>query len=323
MEHEFKSGSIASRTTAPLREGAPFWVLGNKRAGRGRAFRVGSRLETWLARRGCPARIFWPDSREELRELVVKAAEAGERRLVVLGGDGTLVDVVNQIRDLDVELGLVPAGDANDIATALGLPRDPLGAAELLLSWDTRAVDVIRVRTADGHERRYLGVGGAGLDAEAARLAAGKFRRLPGIWRYLAGALVAFGRGERFEVRLEFDGQSWHGKVLLVAVANTPAYGAGIRIAPEARVDDGWLDMAFAEELNWRQILRALPSLAISGDTRGLNLRRFRARRVRIATEVPVSFHGDGEVLGSTPLDAEVIPGAVRVVAPTPTRGPQ
>ncbi len=247
---------------------------------------------------------------------MVKASAGGQRRLVVLGGDGTLFDVVNQIQGLGIELGLVPAGDANDVAAAIGLPRDPLAAAELLLEWSARPIDLIRVRTAEGHGRVYVGAGGAGLDAEAARLAAGRFRWLPGVWKYLAGALVAFGRSERFEVRLEFEEDSWRGSVFLVAVANAPAYGAGIRIAPEARLDDGWLDVALAEDLNWRQVLRALPSLARSGDTGGLNLRRFRARRVRIETAFPIAFHGDGEPLGSTPLDAEVLPGALRMVSP-------
>ena len=140
-----------------------------------------------------------------MRELAAKAAAEGQRRLVVLGGDGTLLDVVNQIHrhGRGIELGLVPAGDANDVAAAIGLPRDPLVAAELLFEWNVRAIDLIRVGTGDGREWVYLGVGGAGLDAEAARLAAETFSWLPGVWRYLAGALVAFSRGHRFEVRLD------------------------------------------------------------------------------------------------------------------------
>jgi diacylglycerol kinase (ATP) len=317
MAREFSS-DVERSFMATARHGeSQLWVLGNRRARRCRAFQLGCRLESWFAERGCPALFFWPNSREELRDLAAKAAAAGQRRLVVLGGDGTLLDVANQIQGQPIEVGLVPTGDANDVAAALGLPQDPLAAAELLLEWNARPIDLIRVRTADGQERVFVGAGGAGLDAEAARLAAGEFRWLPGIWRYLAGALVAFSGYKRFEVSLEFEERTWHGSVFFVAIANTPAYGGGIRIAPEARPEDGWLDVAVAEDLNWRQVLRALPSLARAGNTSGLNLRRYRARRVRIETISPIPFHGDGEPLGATPLDAEVLPGALRVVCPS------
>lgn len=317
-----KSGSEAVKpATAPAERGAaPLWVIGNRRAGRGRAFRVGQQLKEWFARRGCPAEFFWPSSRVELRELAARAAEAGRRRLVVVGGDGTLLDVVSRIHGKGIEVGLIAAGDANDVAAAIGLPRDALAAAEVLVKWNVRPIDLVRVRTADGREEIYVGAGGAGLDAEAALLAAETFRCLPGIWRYVAGALVAFARGDRFAANLAFDGQSWQGSASLVAVANAPAYGGGIRIAPEARLDDGWLDLAVVENLNWRRVLRALPALVGKGEVRGLKPRRFRARRVRIDTAPPVTFHGDGETLGLTPLEAEVLPGALRLACPPQRR---
>lgn len=316
MMDEFSSECVKSASVPAGSRAATLWVIGNRRAGRERAFHVGHRLKEWFARRGCPAEFFWPNSREELRKLAASAAGAGRRRLVVVGGDGTLLDVVSRIHGKGIEVGLIPAGDANDVAAAIGLPRDELAAAELLLNWNVRPIDLVRVRTADGREEVYVGAGGAGLDAEAARLAAETFRRLPGIWRYVAGALVAFARGDRFAANLVFDGKSWQGRVSLIAVANAPAYGGGIRIAPEARLDDGWLDLAIAENLNWWRVLRALPALVGRGEVRGLKLRRFRARRVRIETVPPVSFHGDGETLGLTPLEAEVLPGALRLVCP-------
>jgi diacylglycerol kinase (ATP) len=320
MAHEFGSEAAKSATGAAQCGASPLWVLGNRRAGRGRAFQVGHQLEEWFARRSWPVEFFWPSSREELRDITARAAGTGRRRLVVVGGDGTLLDVVSRIHGRGIELGLIPAGDANDVAAAVGLPREPLAAAELLLEWNVRPIDLVRVRTAQGQEEVYVGAGGAGLDAEAARLAAETFRWLPGIWRYVAGALVALGRGGSFTANLVFDGQSWQGSAFLVAVANAPAYGGGIRIAPEACLDDGWLDLTLIEDLSWWRVLRALPALVSRGEIRGLKLRRFRAREVRIDTVPSVSFHGDGEQLCSTPLEAEVLPGALRLVCPSQPR---
>lgn len=320
MVQEFGSEATGSATSAAQREDSPLWVIGNRRAGRGRAFRIGCQLEKWFARRGWPVEFLWPESREELRTIAERAARRGRRRLVVVGGDGTLLDVVSRIHGRGIEVGLVPAGDANDVAAALRLPGDPLAAAALLLEWNARPIDLVRVRTAQGKEGFYVGVGGAGLDAEAALLAAGTFRRFPGIWRYVAGAIVALWRGDRFSAKLLFDEQNWQGRIFMVAVANAPAYGGGIRIAPRARLDDGWLELAVVEDLGWRRVLWALPALISTGEIRGLKMRRFRARRILIETVPPVAFHGDGEPLGSTPLEAEVLPGGLRVVCPPQPR---
>src|SRR5579884_1808298 len=258
------------------------WVVGNRLAGRGRALRLGPGLERWFARRGQAVTFFWPGSREELRELARRAAAAGQKRLVVLGGDGTLFDVVNATNGLGMELGVVPAGDANDVARAIGVPRHPLSAAELLIEGRALPIDLVRARTGGGRDWVYVGVGGAGLDAEAARLASVRFRRLAGMWRYLAGALVALRGGVRFEARIDWDGQCWRGVASMIAVANAPAYGGGIRIAPGARMDDGLLDVVVVGPIEWRKAWRALPRLAWTGEIQGLQLCRFRARQARI-----------------------------------------
>lgn len=307
------SGSFDAARSA---DAGPLWVLGNRQSGRGRGRRLAPQLDRLFRSYGFPVPAFWPDSRQELRRLAAQAVVAGVRRLVVVGGDGTLVDVVNEIWGRGIEVGLVPAGDANDFAAALGLPRDPLLAAELLKGWNTRPIDLVRAQMGDDRQRVYVGVGGAGLDSEAARLAAGPFRRLPRVWRYLAGALTALVRFHPFDLALQFDGRSYRGRVLLAAAANAPAYGGGIRIAPEARLDDGWLEIVLLESLRWRQVIAALPALVRKGELCGLNLRRFRVRRVRLEAAPPAAFHGDGERLGMTPLTLDVVPGALRVVCP-------
>lgn len=257
----------------------------------------------------------WPHTREELSGLAAIAAQ-NHHRVIVLGGDGTLLDAVNAIAGTQSELGLIPAGDANDVAAALGLPQDPFLAAEIAVHGGARPIDLVRARLDAGCHRLFVGVGGAGLDAQAARLAATRFRRLPGIWRYVAGALVALARTSPFALSAEFDGQILQCGAILAVAANAPAYGGGIRIAPHARMDDGWLDAVVLENLNWRQVLRILPSLLRSGDTSKLKLRHYRARHIHLDCWPLVDFHGDGEFLGRTPAELEVLPGALRIVCP-------
>lgn len=290
------------------------WVLGNRRAGRARAGRLAPTLERLFAGGGFPAKFFWPSSREESRSLAAEAVRCGRRRLVVAGGDGTLLDAINGIHGSGIELGVIPAGDANDVAAVLGLPRDPLAAARLLFDWHTRPVDLVRATCAGAPATIYAGVGGAGLDAEAARLAGGHFRFLPGRTRYLASALAAFSKRKAFQVTLDFGGQIFRGQANMVVAANAAAYGGGIRIAPGERMDDGWLSVVLVEKLSWPRVARALPALCRTGEIEGLHPLRFPARRLRIETTPGVAFHGDGEPIGRTPVEIELLPGALRVV---------
>jgi diacylglycerol kinase (ATP) len=182
-----------------------------------------------------------------------------------------------------------------------------------------RRVDLARARTADGRVRLYLGGGGLGIDAEAARHANGSFRRLPGRSRYVASALRAFYAHSGLRVKAEFprsDLPAVEVNALLAAVLNTPTYGAGIRLAPDARLDDGWLDAVIVEDLSVFQVLALLPRLMTSGELRTPHVKRFRVRAVKFTTDRPCQFHGDGEILGPTPVEIEVVPQAVRILAP-------
>jgi diacylglycerol kinase (ATP) len=239
--------------------------------------------------------------------------------LLALGGDGTFQSLVNAVSGLDAVLGILPAGGGNDFAAALQLPKDTVEAAKAILSGQLISVDLARARTADGHSRLYVGGGGVGIDAEAAQYAGGAFRRLPGRSRYVAAALRALRSYRPIGVRLEFPGSETpaiEARVMLGAVLNTPTYGAGIKLAPDAQISDGWLDAVIVEDLNWREVLRVLPKLIIRGELRTPRVKRVKAKTVRLSTERPAEFHGDGEVLGPTPVEIEVVPQGARVLAP-------
>jgi diacylglycerol kinase family enzyme len=202
------------------------------------------------------------------------------------------------------------------LARALGIPLDPLEAAHALLRAHSRPIDLLRLGTAGAPECLYAGAGGIGIDAEAARLANTRFRSLPGVARYVAAAIAAFREARPLAVQLEADGRSHEFSAHLVAVANTPSYGSGVQIAPPARIDDGWMDLAIVAPLRWTQVLDGLLLALRDGDIRWPEMHRMRARQLRLQTDRPVIFHGDGEVLGETPAEVEVMPAHVEILAP-------
>jgi len=144
-------------------------------------------------------------------------------------------------------------------------------------------------------------------------------RRWPGRLRYIAAAIRAFSTYAPRLVRVLADNSEieipWQTAVI-ASVLNTPTFGAGIRLLPEARIDDGLLDVAILEVLHVSELLRVLPRLASTGSLTLPGLRTFRARKLRIETDPPVLFQGDGELLGHTPVEIEVLPGTARFLVP-------
>ena len=301
-------------------QGIPDLVLVNPAAGGGLAQEVLPALKNLAGRRGWLVEFRSTQSPEDLAAEARRGAAEGRQRIFVLGGDGTFQVLVNALAGASgVVLGVIPAGGGNDLAAAIGLPQDPLLAADLLLDGQPAFLDAALARTADGKERLYAGGGGVGLDAEAARYAGGVYRNLRGRSRYLLSALralVGF-RSIRLRALIGIDQQmEINADVLLLGVLNTPSYGAGLRLAPDAQTDDGKLDVVLLEDLSSLEVLALLPSLAYRGELRTVRIQRFRVDRVRIETDRPCAFHGDGEILGNTPVEVAVVPNAVRVLCP-------
>ena len=297
----------------------PAVIFVNPYAGGGRAPRRLAEIKSLLSARSFPAEFILTGSTEEMESRVRAAISAGRRLLLAAGGDGTLQCLVNAARGSEVLLGILPAGGGNDFAAALGMPKNPLAAAKAILSAQPRRVDLLRARTGDGKERLYVGGGGVGLDADAARYSGGAYSRLPGRLRYIAAALRALREFNPLRVRAEFPGSAvpaMDAQVLLAAVLNTPSYGAGLRFAPDARIDDGLLTTLFVKDLSAAQVFAVVPRLLARGDLPNSYVTRAVAPRVRLITDRPCLFHGDGEILGPTPVEIEVLPKAARFLAP-------
>jgi diacylglycerol kinase (ATP) len=297
------------------------FVVVNPTAGGGRALQFKAAVADYLAANG--RRVEFSESRNsaDLRAQSAEAAARGYPYVVALGGDGTFHHLVEGIRGTGAIAGFLPGGGGNDIAQALEIPADPMRAADTFLHSTPHEIDLIRARLADGTVAHCVGAAGMGLDAEAAHLANARFSRWPGATRYVAGALWTYFRGAAFELRAEIDGVEWNGRALFAVVANAAEYGSGVRIAPSAQLDDGWLDLVLVRDLPWTRLVEAIPIVLTSGDLRFTEVERFRCKRVRLEADRRVRVHGDGEMLGGCPAEFEILPRAIRVLAPKKLEG--
>ena len=299
----------------------PDLILANPTAGGGLAREALPRLRTFAIEKQWRAEFRSAGSAAEFTQIAREEALAGRERIFALGGDGTFQTLLNAVAaNASVSIGVLPAGGGNDLASALALPRDPVEAAEMILSQgEAVPLDAARVRTADGAERLYMGGGGVGLDAEAAQFASGAYRKMRGRIRYLLSAIRALGKFRGIDVRVSMEGaeqSSLQGTALVLGILNTPSYGAGLRLAPEARMDDARLDLVLLDNLSALEIAGILPRLAVNGEIRTARIQRHSVTRVRIETERACLFHADGEIVGMTPVEVVVVPGAVRLWRP-------
>jgi diacylglycerol kinase (ATP) len=307
-----------AETLGVLRESGVM-VFVNSVAGGGRARAYLRQIQKLFESFQIQAQFVTTSSAAELECSAQNAISLGRRALFAMGGDGTFQALANAAFGTAALLGVIPLGGGNDFAAALGLPGNPVKAAEALLRGHPRFVDLARVRTAEGRTRLYAGGGGIGLDAEAVQYANGVFRHLPGRFRYVASALRALAGYAPIDVRLEFPGSAFsamEAKALLASVLNTPTYGAGVRLAPGADIGDGLLEVVLLENLDLFEVMAMLPRLIGSGELRTSRLKRWRIQCVRLTTARSCVFHGDGEIIGPTPVEIEALPRAIQVLAP-------
>ena len=301
--------------TVPL----PATVFVNPAAGRGSAGRKVPELREAFARRKYPIEIVESASAGELQRGVQAAVREGCATLIAMGGDGTVQLLVREVIGRDVQVGVIPAGGGNDFAAALGITKNVERAAEIIVRGKTRWVDLVRVRNSNGLDAIYLGGGGMGIDAEALRYANGSFVKWPGRLRYVASAFAALREFRGVQVQVEFpesDLPTIAKLVLLAAVLNTPTFGGGLRLAPEAKLDDGQLEVVMIEMLRKREVLALIPRLLLTGELKTKRVVRMRAAKIKLTAENETDYQGDGELLGKTPVEIEILHRALRVLAP-------
>ena len=243
------------------------------------------------------------------------ARQAGGQGRVVLavGGDGMAGGIGGALSGSGTVLGLVPAGRGNDFARALELPTEPAELAEVLLHHEPRAVDTIEVESAVHDRTVVLGSVYAGVDALANRHA-NHAKLLRGAASYYAGGLRAVTTWRPARYRVTVDGKEHRHTGYTVVAANSGYYGSGRLIAPDARVDDGLLDVVMISEAPRRLFFALMNELKTGSHVNRPQVRILRGREITISADRDVPYGADGEVEAVLPVTVRVLPGALRVL---------
>ncbi|MGC2370224.1 MAG: diacylglycerol kinase family protein [Candidatus Sulfotelmatobacter sp.] len=286
---------------------------------------------------GCSARNIRPFQTDKTIEWHIGMPATADQADVILifGGDGTIHRHLSQLVKVGLPVLIVPAGSGNDFAAALGLRRvrDSLAAWRRFCSGrgTARTIDLGIISQVNGHaggapapqgQTYFCSVAGVGLDAEVARRANALPRWMRAHGGYALALIPTIFRFPPFPMRileLAADGRcTTHREqpTLLVAFANTAAYGGGMRIAPHARMDDGLLDVCIIGGIGPFKLTCMFPTVYFGRHFRVREVDYFQASRVRVETETPLDLYADGEYVCQTPAEIGIAPAALKVLTP-------
>jgi diacylglycerol kinase (ATP) len=244
---------------------------------------------------------------------------------VVVGGDGMVNLGTNLVAGTKVPLGIVPSGTGNDMARSLGLPFDNTEAAVVALGealqHPPRIIDAARIAYTDDEtgkpaERWFACALSAGFDStvnERANL----MHNPKGPSRYIIALGIELAKLKPYHYTLTLDGTEHVIDANMVSIGNGVSLGGGMKITPDAKLDDGLLDILIVKPIGRVNFVRIFPSVFKGTHLRHPKVSILRAKNVRIAGD-GVLIYADGERIGPAPVDVQVVPGALRVLAPLP-----
>ncbi|HET7168721.1 MAG TPA: diacylglycerol kinase family protein [Candidatus Limnocylindrales bacterium] len=275
---------------------------------------VGPReLADLAARHGLGSDIVEADGEAAVQTAVRDAIAAGVDVVIAAGGDGTAGSVARQLLDGAAALAVLPLGSVMNIARALGIPRDLEAAAELIPDGELRTIDTGEAESADGRRIPFLEAGSVGMNAAMFREAA---RFEEGDWASIVRTIWVALRYRPARMRIELDDRRVRTRALMVTASIGPYTGAGMTVAPEARLDDGRFDVRVFRGFSKWELIRHLASIAFGRRRYAPHVSTYRSATVRISSARPLPARADGKDLGATPVTFRTRAASLRVIVP-------
>jgi diacylglycerol kinase (ATP) len=244
------------------------------------------------------------------------AAEAQGSLLVVIGGDGTVSEIANGVAGTDAEIAVLPCGTGQDFGRTHGIPSRFDDAVRVALDGDTRTIDLGRVECV-GASRLFANVASAGMSGAVARRANSMTKRFGGRATFFYALTREFVAWQNTHVVVELaDGVRREGPMHDVIVANGNWHGGGMKLAPDARQDDGAFDVVTIGDVNKLDFLTTAPKLYSGRYLSHPKVELLRSSWLAISAAEALPLEVDGEPIGATPARFEVVPSALRLRVP-------
>ena len=300
-------------------------IIVNPYAGRWKGKASIPEIERIFAELGLEYELVETSERDHGVELAREAVLAGYSPIVVVGGDGSIGEVLNGMLQASggeqptPALGIIPMGTADDLPDNLEMHKELEAACGVIAAGHERVIDIGLV-----NGRYFDNNSAVGLEPKVSIIQQ-EMTWMKGVLRYLVAALRGILSHRPWHMRLEWDDGEYEGDVTLVSVGNTRRTGGVFFMTPEAEPDDGLLDFVFAEGLGRFKLLRLLPKTFDGSHIHEQRVRYERTRRLVIECTPPTPIQADGELFDyeATRIEYEVLPARLRVLVPAPGTGPK
>ncbi len=278
-----------------------------------------------LLKSGCELKRVDTKGKGDATRMAQEAAQDGFEVVVAVGGDGTLNEVCNGLVNTDTALGVLPAGTANvfaaDVHIPIWTPLKPdaiIKGAEIIVTGQRRRIDLGRARLKDGTCRYFLMWCGIGLDAaisQAKDSAAIQSRPLNYATWLIAGMMVTYDFMGT-PATITTDDGVMNERVLMAVVSNGQLYGRVWRMAPEAKMDDGLLDVGIMVGHRWPSTVKHAVGLTFKQHIKDPDFHIQRTTRLSLSAQEALPVHVDAETIGTTPVEIDIVPLALNVIIP-------
>lgn len=260
-----------------------------------------------LMKRGVPYSLHYTSKKGHATLLTDELIKKGAKTIVVVGGDGTLHEVINGFSNFEnVDMGIIPCGTGNDFASALGIPFDPEKAVDLIVDGKAKYTDFMQMPGVRG-----LNVIGTGIDVDVLKRYARLKRKTKfGYTSSLVKTLLAF---KYYDFKSIANDKETEHHAFIAAIANGNQYGGGLKICPTASPTDGMLDFVTIESMAKLKIIGAFLKLKKGKTNKIKQYTHEQVEKIKIETNGPCTVNVDGELYENIPFEVEVVKNTLKV----------
>ena len=299
-------------------------VIVNPNAGNGNGKKDWNRISSLLLREDLQSEVKFTERKSQAIVFAREGINAGFRKIITVGGDGTLNEVVNGVflnsvcNPGDVSLALIPVGTGNDWGRMFGIPLDYEKAVKIICNNKVLTHDIGLISYYDKNEekkRYFINIAGLGFESVVVRRTNfQKDKGRGGKLIYFYSLLMSLFSYRNTKAQLIIDGKKIFADVFSINVGNGKYCGGGMRQTPNALPDDGFLDLTVINGMGKFEIIRNLKILYDGTILSHPKVDGYRCKSLKVSSESLLYAEADGESLGHTPVEFSIIPAGINIV---------